>query len=533
MRSHLVAVLGLWLHIGTPLRCIAASTTENKTTPPLEKVPRHARCGEVRRSACRLSDKTARPFRCGHSVDITRCGELQKNPEAEEDGFITIWQLNIAGLSSVKKIASAVRLEQHPPVIVLPQETNTRSATAAKLYGYNGVLQARTGRAGGVATLVRHSLPCECLTLPGTDLLETIAASATPQGCPSICVVNLYNPPTATVQSSSFISAILRLGPAAIIAGDLNLHRELWDRHLPSTTGGEDLSSTLIDMDFGLANDPAQATRSTNRNVSSPEATAYRVLRVTHWQSTLYMDSDHCLLSYSVGMDNGIPRIANTLPRREKATSALRKADWPAFISLCETLLATASAWLDPRGGILRAAERHIPRGSRESPKQSGQTKWNKPSPPRKQHTKHTHRLTRRQPASRRINPKCGEPKSSLTPWLHYASGRPCEKLEASSSPSWRYLRGVAAPHPHPLESVVLRTDLRTASVLYLGNRQICSSIILCEFHVPYRLMLLLLLAALLWFLVTGKWIDLSRRMSLAWPFVTLRSAQPLATRTC
>ncbi|KAF8307378.1 hypothetical protein TcBrA4_0018310 [Trypanosoma cruzi] len=30
------------------------------------------------------------------------------------------------------------------------------------------------------------------------------------------------------------------------------------------------------------------------------------------------------------------------------------------------------------------------------------------------------------------------------------------EKLGASSSPSWRYLRGVAAPHPHPLESVVL-----------------------------------------------------------------------------
>ncbi|RNF14630.1 hypothetical protein TcG_07536 [Trypanosoma cruzi] len=34
------------------------------------------------------------------------------------------------------------------------------------------------------------------------------------------------------------------------------------------------------------------------------------------------------------------------------------------------------------------------------------------------------------------------------------------EKLGASSSPSWRYLRGVAAPHPHPLESVLLRTYL-------------------------------------------------------------------------
>ncbi|KAF8303634.1 hypothetical protein TcYC6_0039490 [Trypanosoma cruzi] len=157
MKSHLVAVLGLWLHIGTPLRCIAASTTENKTTPPLEKVPRHARCGEVKRSACRLSDKTARPFRCGHSVDITRCGGVQKNSGPEVDGFITVWQLNIAGLSSVKKIASAVRLEQHPPAIVLPQEENTRIATAAKLYGHNGFLQAALGAV--------VALPLWCATL--------------------------------------------------------------------------------------------------------------------------------------------------------------------------------------------------------------------------------------------------------------------------------------------------------------------------------------------------------------------------------
>ncbi|RNC53358.1 hypothetical protein TcCL_ESM09321 [Trypanosoma cruzi] len=137
-------------------------------------------------------------------------------------------------------------------------------------------------------------------------------------------------------------------------------------------------------MNFELANDPAQATRIANRDVSSPDVTAYRVLRVAHWQSTPYMDSDHCLICYSVGMDDGTPRIANTLPRRKKTTSALRKADWPAFTSLCETLLATASTWLDPRGGIVRAAKRLIPRGSRDTPKQSGQTKWNKPIPPQK-----------------------------------------------------------------------------------------------------------------------------------------------------
>ncbi|EAN97887.1 hypothetical protein TcCL_NonESM05227 [Trypanosoma cruzi] len=32
--------------------------------------------------------------------------------------------------------------------------------------------------------------------------------------------------------------------------------------------------------------------------------------------------------------------------------------------------------------------------------------------------------------------------------------------LGASPSPRWQYLHGVAAPHPHPLESVVLRADI-------------------------------------------------------------------------
>ncbi|RNC44300.1 hypothetical protein TcCL_NonESM05980 [Trypanosoma cruzi] len=68
-------------------------------------------------------------------------------------------------------------------------------------------------------------------------------------------------------------------------------------------------------------------------------------------------------------MGDGIPRLANTLPRRKEATFALRKADWPASTSLCETLPATAPTWLYIRRGILRAADRHIPRGSRDSPK--------------------------------------------------------------------------------------------------------------------------------------------------------------------
>ncbi|RNC46530.1 hypothetical protein TcCL_NonESM03687 [Trypanosoma cruzi] len=104
------------------------------------------------------------------------------------------------------------------------------------------------------------------------------------------------------------------------------------------------------------------------------------------------------------------------------------------------------------------------------------------------------------------------------------------KRLGASPSPSWRYLRGVAPPHPHPLESVVLRTDI--GRVCSLSRQQ--ANLLVRHFvlsHVPRYI--ILLLAALLWFLVTGKWIGPSRPMNLRWPFVTPRLAQPLAPTTC
>ncbi|RNC53479.1 hypothetical protein TcCL_ESM09183 [Trypanosoma cruzi] len=106
--------------------------------------------------------------------------------------------------------------------MVLFQEVNNRSDVAKKVSGHNDYLQARTGRGGGVAILVRHSPPCERVSLPGTELLETIAVRLFPPGCRSICVVSLYSPPTATVQDSTFINTFRRLGPAAIIACDPN-----------------------------------------------------------------------------------------------------------------------------------------------------------------------------------------------------------------------------------------------------------------------------------------------------------------------
>ncbi|RNC56913.1 hypothetical protein TcCL_ESM05548 [Trypanosoma cruzi] len=234
-------------------------------------------------------------------------------------------------------------------------------------------------------------------------------------------------------------------------------------------------------MDFEPANDPAQATRITHPNASSPDVTAYRVLRISSWKSTPYMDSDHCLICYSVGMDDGIPRIANTLPRRDKATFALRKADWPASTSSSETLLATASTWLDLRRGIVRAAERHIPRGSRESPK----IIW-------------THEMEQAESAA-----EAGHQAHIAFPGnvLHFTEftrkrGNEIKPYAVASLCFWNPARKNLGLHPTQAGDIFAAWRRRTlilwnwlcselnlaAYALCLGNRQTCLSVILCGF---------------------------------------------------
>ncbi|KAF8286075.1 hypothetical protein TcBrA4_0031280 [Trypanosoma cruzi] len=78
---------------------------------------------------------------------------------------------------------------------------------------------------------------------------------------------------------------------------------------------------------------------------------------------------------------------------------------------------------------------------------------------PAKQHTKHTC-LTR----DCLLRAECTRKKEERNQALRRCSAVLLEarakRLGASPSPRWRYLLGMAAPHPHPLESVVLRTYL-------------------------------------------------------------------------
>ncbi|ORC83695.1 uncharacterized protein TM35_000601260, partial [Trypanosoma theileri] len=191
MESHLDVVLGLLVLRGTSLQAIAVSAIETKTTSPLEKVPDHVRFGEVKRSFGSLI-KTARPSRDGKFVDITRCGDIHKNPGPDANGRLICWQLNIAGLSPLKKAALTHRLSAFLPDIVLLQETKNQSTTATKILGYCDFHHPRKGRGGGVAILVRHGLQCEQISLPGTDSLETIAIRVFAPASPPLSVVTFY-----------------------------------------------------------------------------------------------------------------------------------------------------------------------------------------------------------------------------------------------------------------------------------------------------------------------------------------------------
>ncbi|RNC33158.1 hypothetical protein TcCL_Unassigned04172, partial [Trypanosoma cruzi] len=129
-----------------------------------------------------------------------------------------------------------------------------------------------------------------------------------------------------------------------------------------------------------------------------------------------------------------------------------------------------------------------------ERPKQSGQTIWNKPSPPQKQHTKHTRRLARRQLASSRINPKSGGPKSSLTPWLHYASGSPRGKTWGLIQPELAISsrRGGAAPSSFGISGAPNRSSDRVCALPRQQTNLLVNLFV--RFHVPNYIILLLLL---------------------------------------
>ncbi|KAF8307366.1 hypothetical protein TcBrA4_0018390 [Trypanosoma cruzi] len=134
------------------------------TASPLEKVPRSVGCGAARRFACSTIDTTAQSLYCGHFVGITRCGGVRKSRSPDEDGVVVAWQLRTSG-SSLFRISLAARLAQHHPGMVLLQECGHESAPATRLIGCSDFHQACSGRAGGVAFLVRHTLPCERMLL--------------------------------------------------------------------------------------------------------------------------------------------------------------------------------------------------------------------------------------------------------------------------------------------------------------------------------------------------------------------------------
>ncbi|ORC89197.1 uncharacterized protein TM35_000132010 [Trypanosoma theileri] len=168
---------------------------------------------------------------------------------------------------------------------------------------------------------------------------------------------------------SHLISIVRRLDPHALVAGDANLHHDIWDSRLPASKEGEDFATTLVDLGFEVVKNPLLATRTNGTDSSSPDVTFSRSVTVDIWLLTPYMDSDHCLISYPLAIGEGEPSVANTLPRRKSATFALRKADRPNFTSKCDSALANATTWHSVYRGILCAAKQTIPKGSRDNPR--------------------------------------------------------------------------------------------------------------------------------------------------------------------
>ncbi|RNC38069.1 exo-alpha-sialidase [Trypanosoma cruzi] len=135
------------------------------TASPLEKVPCTVGCGAARRFACSPTDRTAQSFHCGHFAGITCCGGVLKSRISEVQAVPPQdCPCCLTGAAPARHGSSAGEQAPECPV--------------TRFIGCSDFHQACSGRAAGVALVVRHTFPCERLSL-----LEPTAWRPPPSAC--------------------------------------------------------------------------------------------------------------------------------------------------------------------------------------------------------------------------------------------------------------------------------------------------------------------------------------------------------------
>ena len=166
-----------------------------------------------------------------------------------------ILQWNAAGLYKSKLLMLKADLRLLNPALVILCETGWNDQYKAVFTAYNPfVINRQNQRGGGVAILVKKSIPASPIVIPHLDHIEAVGVTIRAGGR-EVDVVSAYCP-----HGDCDIGEIRQLfgavGEHAIIAGDFNGHSPLWADGRRNNQCGHSLVRFLDEDDRFVLNTP-------------------------------------------------------------------------------------------------------------------------------------------------------------------------------------------------------------------------------------------------------------------------------------
>lgn len=184
---------------------------------------------------------------------------------------LKILQWNAAYLYKDKLHEFRNDLNNINPAVVMLCETNWKNEYRVKFTSYNVFCLNRQGqRGGGVAILVKKSIPANVLSLPQLPNLEVIGVTLKLRN-QNLDVVSVYCPHGDSCGEDEIQQLFEATGENAVVAGDFNAYSQLWTSNPHMNQAGKAIEAYLETNDKFSCTTPynLKTRRNTNNNCIS------------------------------------------------------------------------------------------------------------------------------------------------------------------------------------------------------------------------------------------------------------------------
>ena len=379
-------------------------------------------------------------------------GDVHPNPGP----LVRVGQLNCAGLTKEKRLSLLRRAADVDVLLLQELKMSEREALSFTLPGFQGIAKARNPNGGGVAVLVRDTIPTKVVASGVTSCVE-YATVCTPLSGTMLYWTSAYYPRASRVCMEALE---VLTGPALehhIIGTDANAHHPVWDTRVPPNSAGTDVVDFCIANGYEIENSAKAITRRDPGNgiLSTPDLTLQRGLQTSNWSASPCADSDHYWITFCVSFGGDDVPLAS-LAASKRARYLWGKADWPTFRKHV-TQAAASFPWhgnVEQQAAYLSSAIRRATHAAVPSGVPGFKSAWTQDleratqkceSLLKEAELQHTPEL-----------PTCMAQRRQLLRATNAASwAARCKELRPDDPSSWRTVASVLSPRPLALEAIV------------------------------------------------------------------------------